>query len=102
MICNRCGRVLGHGPCVCGDLTQYTFGRRVEPAEPVTVDLKEALTWLKRRCSSVLLNWGEDTDNWECSFISAGERYTAISLLPDTAVNMAVKRWKELEKEARK
>ena len=54
--------------------------------------LVELLQHLQERGSSVTLNWGEDTDLWECSFISGGVRYTAHSLHPEQAVRDA---WKK-------
>lgn len=44
------------------------------------------LAWLKERGSSVELNWGEDTDMWECSIISGGDRFTGVARDPYAAV----------------
>ena len=38
--------------------------------------IPRALTWMKDKGSSVLLNWGEDDNLWECSWITGGKRYT--------------------------
>lgn len=38
--------------------------------------IPRALTWMKDAGSSVLLNWGEDDNLWECSWITGGKRYT--------------------------
>lgn len=39
----------------------------------------DKLERMKREGSSVILNWGEDTDMWECSWITGGVRFTAFS-----------------------
>jgi len=36
------------------------------------------LEWMAIHGSSVLLNWGEDDNQWECSWITSGTRFTAI------------------------
>ncbi len=41
--------------------------------------IPRALTWMKDKGSSVLLNWGEDGNLWECSWITGGKRYTGHS-----------------------
>lgn len=38
------------------------------------------LCWMKIHGSSVILNWGEDNNAWECSWISSGERFVGISV----------------------
>jgi hypothetical protein len=38
--------------------------------------IPRALTWMKDKGTSVLLNWGEDDNVWECSWITGGKRYT--------------------------
>lgn len=40
-------------------------------------DLEVLLGFMRQHGSSVLLNWGEDNDQWECSWIVSGERFTA-------------------------
>ena len=42
--------------------------------QPHTTD--EMLEWMQAHGSSVLLNWGEDNNLWECSWITNGKRYT--------------------------
>lgn len=41
-------------------------------------DLNNLLEWMKQHGTSVLLNWseGEDSDLWECSWITGGKRFT--------------------------
>lgn len=34
------------------------------------------LIYMKDHGSSLLLNWGEDTGQWECSWITGGQRFT--------------------------
>jgi hypothetical protein len=43
--------------------------------------VEETLEWMKTNGSSVLLNWGEDTNAWECSWISGGKRFTGCQTL---------------------
>lgn len=37
--------------------------------------IPRALTWMQELGSSVLLNWGQDDNLWECSWITSGKRY---------------------------
>lgn len=46
---------------------------------------QELLAFMQLRGSSVLLNWGEDNDAWECSWISSGKRTTAFASDPELA-----------------
>ncbi len=46
-------------------------------AEPKAIP--RALEWMRQTGSSVLLNWGEHDDVWECSWITGGKRYTGES-----------------------
>jgi hypothetical protein len=39
--------------------------------------LQDVLDKMTQEGSSVLLNWGEDTNNWECSWITGGRRYVS-------------------------
>ena len=41
--------------------------------------IPRALCWMRELGSSVLLNWGEDDNLWECSWITGGKRYTSTS-----------------------
>lgn len=41
--------------------------------------IPRALTWMQELGSSVLLNWGEDDNLWECSWITLGKRFTGNS-----------------------
>jgi len=43
------------------------------------ISVEEALQWMKVHGSSVCLNYGEDNDLWECSWITSGKRYTGFS-----------------------
>ncbi|HYF40716.1 MAG TPA: hypothetical protein VD930_13560 [Gemmatimonadales bacterium] len=38
--------------------------------------LASILDYMKQHGSSVTLNWGEDNNLWECSWITGGKRYT--------------------------
>jgi hypothetical protein len=50
-------------------------------------DSDRALELMRRNGSSVTLNWGEDTGQWECSWITGGKRFTYTS---DTASGNAI------------
>lgn len=52
----------------------------------------EHLDRMKERGSSVILNWGEDTNCWECSWITSGKRYVGVSTSPHEAVRLALLR----------
>jgi len=41
--------------------------------------LEDTLLWMRDRGSSVDLNYGEDNDIWETSWITSGVRYVGIS-----------------------
>ena len=41
--------------------------------------LDQLLTEMQEHVSSVALNWVEDTNAWECSWITGGERFTGVS-----------------------
>ena len=42
------------------------------------------LTWMQAHGSSLILNYGEDTEHWECSWITSGTRYLGVRrTLPD-------------------
>lgn len=49
------------------------------------------LEFMRRSGSSVLLNWGEDNDAWECSWISDGIRYSGFSATMGDAVHQALR-----------
>lgn len=55
----------------------------------MTGKLAENLEWMRQRGTSVILNWGEDTDLWECSWIANGERFTGFSDDPLDATRAA-------------
>jgi hypothetical protein len=52
--------------------------------------LEGVVTWMESRSSSVTLNWGEDTDKWECSWIVKGKRFTGIACDVRTALQCAL------------
>jgi hypothetical protein len=43
------------------------------------MELERLMAFMQRHGSSVLLNWGEDTGQWECSWITSGTRYTGLA-----------------------
>jgi hypothetical protein len=68
-------------------MTLMELGRRIHAGD---ITLEDALREMKEGSSSVLLNWGEDDDLWECSWIVGGIRYTERHFQPRTAVLKAV------------
>lgn len=55
--------------------------------------LPDVLRAMSDRGTSVLLNWGEDNNLWECSWITGGKRYTGFSRFPQVAVWDCIKNW---------
>ena len=43
-------------------------------------DALRLVLWMQHHGSSLTLNWGEDTDAWECSWITGGLRFTGCSV----------------------
>lgn len=58
------------------------------PSDIATVETK--LIFMQQHGQSVLLNWGEDDNLWECSWITGGERYSGYSRFMDTAINQSL------------
>ena len=48
--------------------------------------IPRALTWMKDGGTSVLLNWSENDNLWECSWITGGKRYTGATENMTTAI----------------
>jgi len=48
--------------------------------------LEEKLIQMSKEGQSVMLNWGENNNLWECSWITGGKRYTALDKYPTVAV----------------
>src|SRR5262249_938850 len=73
-----CGRCVKH--CTCPrpfNAALWTIDRIIEDlqrTEPKAIP--RALEWMKETGSSALLNWGEDDNTWECSWVTGGKRYT--------------------------
>ena len=44
------------------------------------------LEWMAAHGQSVLLNYGEDDQHWECSWITSGERFTGMRIRIEDAV----------------
>lgn len=57
-----------------------------------TCRLAEALHLMKQLGTSVALTWDDDSNRWECSWVTGGRRYTA----HDITAQRAVWRVKEL------
>jgi hypothetical protein len=51
-----------------------------------SISLRELLHRMADHGSSVVLTWGEDTDQWECSWITRGQRFTAVRGDPLSAI----------------
>lgn len=47
---------------------------------PYSATLETKLGFMKDHGQSVLLNWAEDDNLWECSWITGGDRYSGYSL----------------------
>lgn len=65
---------------------------RLRPNETDEDDLRSLLVEAKLRSSSVILNWGEDTERWEADIIVGGKRYkgnqwTAYCALSEALLN---------------
>jgi hypothetical protein len=58
-------------------LTRYHWTHRDMVNDPAMTEL--LLDTMKRKGQSIVLNWGEDNDCWECSWITGGRRWTAVS-----------------------
>lgn len=59
-----------------------------EPVWTIKKDtLGDTLMAMAKHGSSVLLNWGEDDNLWECSWISSGIRFTGYGLVPEIALS---------------
>jgi hypothetical protein len=58
------------------------------PSDTATVETK--LIYMQKHGQSVLVNWGEDDNLWECSWITGGERHSGYSRYLDTAVQQAL------------
>lgn len=59
------------------------------------VDLEDSLKWMADHGQSVILNYGEDTEHWECSWITGGVRHSGFSRSPREAVIQAVEKAKD-------
>lgn len=51
--------------------------------------LYRALSYMAKHGSSVVLNYGEDTGQWECSWIVEGHRYVGVKGDPEDALDVA-------------
>jgi hypothetical protein len=58
--------------------------------------LEERIDYLRGRANSLILNWGEDTNTWEVSWITSGKRYTWTSTELGRAVYEV---WRAAERE---
>jgi len=54
--------------------------------------LSDLIETLKKKSSSLIMNWGEDTGQWEVSIITGGERYTAVRSVLSLALEEIEKR----------
>jgi len=59
------------------------------------VSFEETLTKMQKHGQSVMLTWGEDTEAWECSWITGGKRYTAFDRYPAMAAIKAERAGRE-------
>jgi hypothetical protein len=61
---------------------------RVAEMNETTTSITQAadfLAYMKQRGSSLTLDWGDDTDQWECSWISSGDRFVGVARSPALA-----------------
>lgn len=49
-----------------------------EMCAALNANVTDMLGWMTTRGSSVTLDWGEDNNQWECSWITGGNRFTGI------------------------
>ena len=56
----------------------------------VASELPRLLNYMRERGSSLILNWGEDNNLWECSWITGGKRYCGYSTYPIVALEQAL------------
>ena len=59
--------------------------------------LSEQIAYMQAHGQSVLLNWGEDDNLWECSWITGGERFTGLT---NRSAEMAVRQCLQLVRDA--
>jgi hypothetical protein len=52
--------------------------------------LPTMLAYMQRHGSSVVLNYGEDTGLWECSWITGGDRFTSVCETPTRAAREVI------------
>ena len=50
----------------------------IGPNERMYMDTEPLIRWMQRHGSSLILNWGEDTGNWEVAWISGGKRFVGV------------------------
>lgn len=51
----------------------------LEYVDTIEPHIEALIEWMAKRSQSFTLNYGEDTNMWECSWIVGGQRYTAVS-----------------------
>lgn len=44
----------------------------------LSANLTDTLGWMASRGQSVTLDYGEDNQHWECSWITGGKRFTGV------------------------
>lgn len=74
-----------------------------EKKKPMVLDadrltLDQLLSFMQKHGSSVLLNWGEDNNSWEASWISGGERFSDVSSSPRVALRKVLENVLSLER----
>lgn len=68
-----------------------------EPVWTIKRDtLGDTLTMMAKHGQSVLLNWGEDNNLWECSWITSGIRLTGFGLTPEVALSECIAKARNL------
>lgn len=67
----------------------YTLATMAPGTKPYTTEMAAAgdvLLFMAHKGSSVELNWGEDTDAWECSWITGGTRFVGAANIAPLAI----------------
>jgi hypothetical protein len=59
----------------------------------------DVLAFMRHNGSSLTLNWGEDTDQWECSWITGGDRFTGVGRSVLSAVMQSYEAMRKKQRE---
>ena len=68
------------------EMSLQEAGRRTHATQ---ISLEAILDWMSQKGQSVELNWGEDNNSWECSWITGGIRYSGFDRSIRSAITAA-------------